>query len=36
MRGLNILHDRENDLIGFTVPSETCFGMNILWIKVIV
>ena len=28
MRGLNILHDRENDLIGFSVPSETCFGKN--------
>lgn len=27
MRGLNIIHNREDDTIGFAVPSETCFGL---------
>lgn len=28
MRGVNIIHDRENDRVGFTTPSEECFSKH--------
>ena len=28
MRGVNIIHDREKDRVGFTTPSEQCFSKH--------
>ena len=30
MRGMNIIHDRVHDRIGFSVPSPDCYGNDLI------